>query len=58
MKDKQEKKEAQEKITIDARLEALKTQQKDVGRLFDKIQGAIEVLEKLIEEDNPSEKEG
>ena len=52
MKKTEEKKEAQEKITIDSRLESLKNQQKDVGRLFDKIQGAIEILEEIKREDN------
>tara|TARA_R110002020_G_scaffold109463_4_gene253288 strand:- start:8254 stop:8424 length:171 start_codon:yes stop_codon:yes gene_type:complete len=52
MKKTEEKKEAQEKITIDARIEALKTQQKEISRLFDKIQGAIEVLEEIKREDN------
>ena len=46
------KKEAQEKITIDSRLESLKNQQKELSRLFDKIQGAIEVLEEIKREDN------
>tara|TARA_R100000234_G_scaffold3291_3_gene2739 strand:- start:1330 stop:1500 length:171 start_codon:yes stop_codon:yes gene_type:complete len=52
MKKTEEKKEAQEKITIDSRLESLKNQQKELGRLFDKIQGAIEVLEEIKREDN------
>ena len=52
MKDKQVKKEAQEKITIDSRIEGLKNQQRELRRLFDKIQGAIEVLEEIKREDN------
>ncbi len=52
MKKTEEKKEAQKKITIDSRIEGLKNQQKELSRLFDKIQGAIEVLEEIKREDN------
>ena len=47
-----------EEKTLEERLGILKGQLKDGQATYFKIQGAIEVLEKLIEEDNPSEKEG
>jgi len=40
------------KKSIDDRINDLKLQQKDVSRLFDKLQGAIEVLEAMKQEDN------
>lgn len=49
---KKTEKEAQKKVTIDSRIEGLKNQQKELSRLFDKIQGAIEVLEEIKREDN------
>ena len=49
---KKTEKEAQKKVTIDSRIKGLKNQQKELSRLFDKIQGAIEVLEDIKREDN------
>lgn len=40
------------KKSIDDRINDLKIQQKDVSRLFDKLQGAIEILEAMKEEDD------
>ena len=40
------------KKTLDERIEDLRKQQKDVSRLFDKLQGAIEMLEAMKEEDD------
>ena len=40
------------KKTLDERIEDLIKQQKDVSRLFDKLQGAIEMLEAMKEEDD------
>ena len=38
--------------SLDERIEDLRKQQKDVSRLFDKLQGAIEILEAMKEEDD------
>ena len=40
------------KKTLDERITDLRNQQKDVSRLFDKLQGAIEMLEAMKEEDD------
>ena len=40
------------KQTLDERIEDLKKQQKEISRLFDKLQGAIELLEVMKEEDD------
>jgi len=40
------------KKTLDKRIEDLRKQQKDVSRLFDRLQGAIEILESMKEEDD------
>ena len=40
------------KKTLDERIEDLRKQQKDVSRLFDKLQGAIEMLEGMKAEDD------
>ena len=38
-------------LTLDERISNIKKQQKEQSRLFDKIQGAIEVLEEIKRED-------
>ena len=40
------------KKSIDDRINDLKIQQEDISRLFDKLQGAIEILEAMKEEDD------
>mgnify|MGYP005816079323 CR=1 FL=1 len=40
------------KKTLDERIKDLRKQQNDVSRLFDRIQGAIEILESMKEEDD------
>tara|TARA_R100000655_G_scaffold20867_3_gene42960 strand:- start:31884 stop:32027 length:144 start_codon:yes stop_codon:yes gene_type:complete len=39
-------------LTLDERISNIKKQQKDIQTLFTKLQGALEVLEEMKEEEN------
>ena len=44
-------------MNLEEKVKALKIQQEQAKELFIKYQGAIEVLESMIEEDKPSNKD-